>query len=126
MIELTNLTKQYGRTLAVDHLNLSVAKGEIFGFIGPNGAGKTTTIRMLTGLMTADSGRAEVGGAVVGKGAATHDHVGYMPQQYSLYGDLSVDENMRVFGQLFAPKHGEREVADLVRAGFCCPARGPL
>jgi ABC-type multidrug transport system ATPase subunit len=60
MIELTDLTKQYGSTLAVDHLNLSVAKGEIFGFIGPNGAGKTTTIRMMAGVLGPTEGSVRI------------------------------------------------------------------
>ena len=62
MIELRNLTKRYGHTLAVDHLNLSVEKGEIFGFIGPNGAGKTTTIRMMAGVLGPTEGTVLIDG----------------------------------------------------------------
>ena len=87
------LTKTFGAFTAVDHLDLSIAKGEVVGFIGPNGAGKSTTIRMLCGLLRPSAGRAEVAGYDVGREPeAVREHIGYMSQKFSLYGDLSVQE----------------------------------
>jgi ABC-2 type transport system ATP-binding protein len=96
------LTKSFGAFTAVDHLNLSIAKGEVVGFIGPNGAGKSTTIRMLCGLLRPTAGRAEVAGYDVGREPeSVRAHIGYMSQKFSLYGDLSVRENLRFFGGLY-------------------------
>jgi ABC-2 type transport system ATP-binding protein len=96
------LTKTFGAFTAVDHLDLSIAKGEVVGFIGPNGAGKSTTIRMLCGLLRPSSGRAEVAGYDVAREPDTvRAHIGYMSQKFSLYGDLTVRENLRFFGGLY-------------------------
>jgi ABC-2 type transport system ATP-binding protein len=102
------LTKTFGSFTAVDHLDLSIAKGEVVGFIGPNGAGKSTTIRMLCGLLTPTDGRAEVAGYDVAREPeAVRAHIGYMSQKFSLYGDLSVRENLRFFGGLYQVKRRE-------------------
>jgi ABC-2 type transport system ATP-binding protein len=105
------LTKTFGAFTAVDHLDLSIAKGEIVGFIGPNGAGKSTTIRMLCGLLRPSAGRAVVAGYDVGREPETvRAHIGYMSQKFSLYGDLTVRENLRFFGGLYlVPRHEMQE-----------------
>lgn len=96
------LTKQFGTFVAVDHLDLAIAKGEVVGFIGPNGAGKSTTIRMLCGLLRPSVGSASVAGYDVGRQPeAVREHIGYMSQKFSLYGDLTVQENLRFFAGLY-------------------------
>jgi ABC-2 type transport system ATP-binding protein len=96
------LTKCFGSFTAVDHLNLSIAKGEVVGFIGPNGAGKSTTLRMLCGLLRPSAGTASVAGYdVVLHPEAVRAHIGYMSQKFSLYADLTVRENLRFFGGIY-------------------------
>lgn len=96
------LTKKFGAFVAVDRLDLSIAKGEVMGFIGPNGAGKSTTIRMLCGLLRPSAGHATVAGFDVGRQPeAVREHIGYMSQRFSLYGDLTVRENLRFFSGLY-------------------------
>ncbi|HVJ42942.1 MAG TPA: ABC transporter ATP-binding protein [Dongiaceae bacterium] len=96
------LTKKFGAFTAVDQLDLTIAKGEVVGFIGPNGAGKSTTIRMLCGLLRPTAGTASVAGFDVGLQAeAVRAHIGYMSQKFSLYGDLTVRENLRFFAGLY-------------------------
>jgi len=101
-IETTNLTRRFGTLTAVAGLNLTVQTGEIFGFLGPNGAGKTTTIRMLCGLLLPSEGSARVAGRdVASEGEAVKRLVGYMPQRFSLYGDLLVEENLDFFAGVY-------------------------
>lgn len=96
------LTKRFGGFTAVDRLSLHIAKGEVVGFIGPNGAGKSTTIRMLCGLLRPSAGRATVAGFDVDRAPdAVRAHIGYMSQKFSLYGDLTVRENLSFFGGLY-------------------------
>jgi len=96
------LTKTFGAFTAVDHLDLTIATGEIVGFIGPNGAGKSTTIRLLCGLLRPSAGRAVVAGFDVAREPeAVRAHIGYMSQKFSLYGNLTVRENLRFFGGLY-------------------------
>jgi ABC-2 type transport system ATP-binding protein len=100
-IALDGVTKRYGQTVAVHELSLSVARGEMFGLIGPDGAGKTTTMRMMCGLLKADGGRARVLGLdPVRDHRRLTDSVGYLSQRFSLYGDLSVDENIAFFAEI--------------------------
>jgi ABC-2 type transport system ATP-binding protein len=100
------LTKRFRSFTAVDHLDLRIAKGEITGFIGPNGAGKSTTIRMLCGLLRPSEGHALVAGFDVGRQPeAVREHIGYMSQKFSLYGDLTVRENLRFFGGIYRVAH---------------------
>ena len=102
VIEMHDLTKQFKNVTAVDGLNLSVRRGEIFGLLGPDGAGKTTTIRMLCAIMDPTEGRASVAGFdTVRKPEAIKKRIGYMPQQFSLYGDLTVEENLTFFADVF-------------------------
>lgn len=110
VIETQNLTRRFGRVVAVDELNLSVRRGEIFGLLGPDGAGKTTTIRLLCGLLTPTSGSARVAGFdTVRQAEAVKRRIGYMPQQFSLYGDLTVLENLIFFADVFEVGRQERE-----------------
>jgi ABC-2 type transport system ATP-binding protein len=96
------LTKRFGAFTAVDHLDLSIARGEIMGFIGPNGAGKSTTIRMFCGLIPPTEGSASVAGFDVGsQSQQVREHIGYMSQKFSLYGDLTVRENLRFFAGIY-------------------------
>lgn len=101
------LTKRFGDFTAVDRLDLSIAKGEVVGFIGPNGAGKSTTLRMLCGLLRPSAGTASVAGFDVGTQAdQVRLHIGYMSQKFSLYGDLTVRENLRFFSGIYqVPRH---------------------
>jgi ABC-2 type transport system ATP-binding protein len=102
MIELTDLTKQYGSTLAVDHLNLSVAKGEIFGFIGPNGAGKTTTIRMMAGVLGPTAGTIRIDGIPMATDPeAAKRIIGFIPDRPFLYEKLTGMEFMRFVADLY-------------------------
>ena len=110
MIETRDLTRRFDALVAVDRLNLTVERGEIFGLVGPDGAGKTTTLRMLCGLMNPSEGAATVAGHDVARESrAVKDRIGYMAQRFGLYGDLTVDENMAFYGDLFGIVGRERE-----------------
>jgi ABC-2 type transport system ATP-binding protein len=105
-VALEGVTKRYGSTVAVRDLTFGVSAGEMFGLIGPDGAGKTTTIRIICGLLAADAGRTRVLGLdPVGDHRRLTASVGYLSQRFSLYGDLSVDENIAFFAEI----HGLRE-----------------
>ena len=109
MIALRNLTRRFGSLRAVDGLNLEVARGEVFGLVGPDGAGKTTTLRMLCGLMDPSEGSATVAGHDVRTEAqAVKDKIGYMAQRFGLYPDLTVEENMIFYADLFGITAAER------------------
>lgn len=104
MIELQNITKTYGKekTLAVDDISFSVNEGEIFGLIGPDGAGKSSIFRMLTTLLTPDSGTAKVNGYdIVNDYKQIRNCIGYMPGRFSLYQDLTIEENLEFFATVF-------------------------
>jgi ABC-2 type transport system ATP-binding protein len=110
IIRTENLTKKFNPITAVDHLNLAIKKGEIFGLVGPDGAGKTTTIRMLVAIMTPTSGMASVVGYdTVKQSEAIKHHIGYMAQQFNLYSDLSVLENLSFFADIFAVRGKVRQ-----------------
>ncbi len=115
-VEVDGLVKRFGTFTAVDHVSFRVRRGEIFGFLGPNGAGKSTTIRMLCGLLAPTSGRALVGGldvAVVPEGVRRL--IGYMSQKFSLYDDLTVEENIDFFNGIYrVPHERRRERKELV------------
>jgi ABC-2 type transport system ATP-binding protein len=121
-VEIQDLVKTFGAFVAVDHVSLAVEKGEIFGFLGPNGAGKSTTIRMLCGLLTPTSGRASVNGFDVARQPEEiRKTIGYMSQKFSLYDDLTVEENIDFFTGIYGvarERRAERksyvlEIADL-------------
>jgi ABC-2 type transport system ATP-binding protein len=97
-----DLTKVFGKFTAVDHVNFEVERGEIFGFLGPNGAGKTTTIKILCGLLAPTSGVAQVSGYDVStQPEEIKKNIGYMSQKFSLYEDLTVEENLDFFGGIY-------------------------
>ena len=101
-IQVKNLTKKFGNFTAVDSVSFDVCKGNIFGFLGPNGSGKTTVIRMLCGVLTPTSGSANLLGYEVTKEPeAIKSRIGYMSQKFSLYEELTVDENIYFYGQLY-------------------------
>lgn len=120
-VETAGLTKLFGSLVAVDRVDLTVKAGEVFGFLGPNGAGKTTTVRILCGLMAPTSGRAlVVGHDVVREPEEVKQRIGYMPQSYGLYDDLTVEENLDFFGSVYRVPSDERrkragEILQLVR-----------
>lgn len=101
-IEVNNLTKKFGSFTAVDNVSFNVKQGEIFGFLGANGAGKSTTIRMLTGILEPTSGDALVGGySIMKESDKVKTQIGYMSQKFSLYNDLTVEENIRFFAGVY-------------------------
>ncbi len=102
IVSVKNLVKAFGKFHAVDRISFEVFPGEIFGFLGANGAGKTTAIKMLTGLWKPTSGEATVAGYDIYKEAESIKRdIGYMSQKFSLYSDLSVVENIRLFGGIY-------------------------
>ena len=108
VIEVEGLTKQFGSFVAVDHISFSVGRGEIFGFLGANGAGKTTAMRMLTGLSRPTGGRAVVASFDVERQPEeVKRHIGYMSQKFSLYEDLKVWENIRLFAGIYGVKEAD-------------------
>jgi ABC-2 type transport system ATP-binding protein len=110
VIETHGLTKRFKKIMAVDGLDLGIRRGEIFGLLGPDGAGKTTTIRMLCAIMDPNGGVARVAGFdTVKESEQIKKRIGYMPQQFSLYGDLTVLENLVFFADVFEVKRQERE-----------------
>jgi drug efflux transport system ATP-binding protein len=101
-IEVSDLTKRFGDFTAVSQLNFTVRNGDIFGFLGANGAGKSTTIRMLCGLLQSTSGTATVGGYDINRETESlKQNIGYMSQKFSLYNDLTVEQNIRFFGGVY-------------------------
>ncbi len=102
MIVAENLTRRFGAFTAVDSVNFSIDKGSIFGFLGPNGSGKSTVIRLLCGLLTPSDGRATLDGIDVRKQPeAVKERIGYTSQRFSLYEDLTVEENILFFGRVY-------------------------
>lgn len=102
MIECEGLTKRFGNFTAVDHVSFSVDKGSIFGFLGPNGSGKSTVIRMLCGILEPSEGTARIGGHdVLHESDAIKEMIGYMSQKFSLYDELTVNENLVFSGKLY-------------------------
>jgi len=101
-VEVKNLTKKFDQTTAIDNINLEIEKGKIIGLIGPDGAGKTTLLRLLMGLLNPSSGSIFISGLDVSKNTqAVKELTGYMPQHFSLYGDLRVSENLKFFADLY-------------------------
>jgi ABC-2 type transport system ATP-binding protein len=108
-IHTEGLSRSFGSNRAVDGLNLDVAEGEIFGLVGPDGAGKTTTMRMLTGIMAPTAGRGTVAGFdIVRDAERLKDHVGYMSQRFGLYPDLTVEENIVFYADIYGVGSRER------------------
>ncbi|MBI3814168.1 MAG: ABC transporter ATP-binding protein [Nitrospinae bacterium] len=110
IIKTHNLTRRFGELTAVDNLNLEVYSGEIFGLVGPDGAGKTTTLRLLCGLLDPTEGEAWINDHHVEKETEkVKDRIGYMAQRFGLYTDLTVDENMFFYADLFGIPDAERK-----------------
>ncbi len=102
VIEVNNLTKKFGSFTAVDHISFSVSDGEIFGFLGANGAGKTTAMRMLCGLLRPTSGNSKIAGYnIYNQSNMIKKNIGYMSQKFSLYNDLTIKENINLFGGIY-------------------------
>ncbi len=110
IVTARGMSRRFGDLTALEGLDLTVPRGEIFGLVGPDGAGKTTTLRLLCGLLRPTSGEASVAGFdVVRDGDKIKDHVGYMPQKFGLYPDLTVQENMAFYADLFGISAAELE-----------------
>ncbi|HXE75687.1 MAG TPA: ABC transporter ATP-binding protein [Candidatus Xenobia bacterium] len=125
----SGLTKRFPGVVAVRDLSFEVAAGEIFGLVGPDGAGKTTTLRMLAGVLPPDEGSAHVAGYDMGRDPeAGKRHLSYMPQRFGLYEDLTVDENIRFYADLFGVEPAERDAraAKLLAAAGMSPFRDRL
>jgi len=110
MIRTHQLTRRFGALTAVDRLELEIPRGEVFGLVGPDGAGKTTTLRLLCGLLDPTEGEAWVAGHHVSREPdRVKDNIGYMAQRFGLYADLSVDENMDFYSDLYGVPQSERD-----------------
>ncbi len=117
-IQSFSLTKRFGEITAVDNLDIEVKEGTIFGLIGPDGAGKTTTMRMLTSILTPDGGTARVGGLdIIQNSEEIKSNIGYMPQRFSLYGDLTIIENLEFYAEIYQipKKVREEKIESLLR-----------
>src|SRR5262245_2430906 len=102
VVQVRDLVRQFGSFVAVNHVSFDVQRGEIFGLLGPNGAGKTTTFRMLCGLLPASSGTLRVAGVDLSRArASARQRIGYVAQKFSLYGQLSVTENLDFFASAY-------------------------
>ena len=109
ILSIRNLTRKFGTTVAVDHLSLDVHEGEIFGLIGPDGAGKTTTMRLMLGILKADSGEGRVGPFNLSHESESISLLtGYVSQRFSLYGELTVEENLELFADVYGVSEQDR------------------
>ena len=121
-VSVQDLEKRFGDFIAVNKINFEVKKGEIFGFLGPNGAGKSTTIRMLCGIYSPTSGSGQVGGFdIIKEQDKIKQHIGYMSQKFSLYDDLTVEENIDFYSRIYnIPKEqrGQRKEETIRLAGI--------
>jgi ABC-type multidrug transport system ATPase subunit len=124
-----NLCKRYGPRTVVNDLTLEVLSGEIYGFLGPNGSGKSTTIKMLCGLVAPTSGTASICGLdVVSRGDAVRRRIGYMSQSFSLYGELTVHENLEFYGRAYglSPDKRKERIDSLIEFSALAPYRSQL
>jgi ABC-2 type transport system ATP-binding protein len=129
MIRTENLTRRFEKNIAVDHLTLSVEQGEVFGLVGPDGAGKTTTMRLLTGIMTPSEGDAWVAGRhVAHEPEAIKEEIGYMSQRFGLYADLTVQENIDFYADIYSVPRKTRgpRIDDLLAFSNLTPFRKRL
>ena len=114
MIEVKNITKKFGQTVAVDDISFSIQKGEIIGLLGPNGAGKTTTMRILTGFLSSDSGSVKIDGIDIEKNPLeAQKKIGYLPENNPLYKNMQVAEFLDLAASLHQiPKNKRKEALD--------------
>jgi ABC-2 type transport system ATP-binding protein len=129
MVYARALTRRFGSLAAVDGVNLRIARGEVFGFVGPDGAGKTTLMRMLAGVLRPDAGEIMLDGVdVLANPEAARAKLSYMPQRFGLYEDLTVDENIFFYAELFgvAAKLRKTRAAELLAAAGMAPFRRRL
>jgi ABC-2 type transport system ATP-binding protein len=128
-IEARGLTKQFGDLRAVSELDLDVPRGQIYGFLGPNGSGKSTTIRMLCGLLTPNAGSADVlSTKIPGKADLLKPKIGYMTQRFSLFGDMTVGENLKFIAEIYSYPAADRKtrIAELLGKYDLIPQRNQL
>jgi len=115
-VEVRDLEKKFGDFTAVNRINFRVKSGEIFGFLGPNGAGKSTTIKMLCGILTPTSGEGTVGGYdIIREQIRIKEHIGYMSQKFSLYDDLTVEENIYFYSGIYNVPDKEKRIKDIAK-----------
>ncbi len=125
-IETFDLSRRFGKTIAVDKLNLKIRQGELFGLVGPDGAGKTTMLRLLSGILEPTSGTARVAGFdIIQESEKLKEHIGYMPQRFGLYEDLTVEENLDFFSDIFEvpKKESEERIKELMNFSQLHPFR---
>ncbi|MBU6437500.1 MAG: ABC transporter ATP-binding protein, partial [Betaproteobacteria bacterium] len=116
VIDVRGLTKRYGERVVVDHFDMRVPRGRIYGFLGPNGSGKTTTIRMLCGLLTPDDGAGTcLGYDIRTQAAQIKRQVGYMTQRFGLYDDLSIEENLDFIARVYAVRDRRARLGDTLQ-----------
>lgn len=128
-VSVQKLEKKFGAFTAVNKINFEVKRGEIFGFLGPNGAGKSTTIRMLCGIITPTSGAGQVGGFDINREQEKiKQHIGYMSQKFSLYDDLTVEENINFYAGIYKLTRKEREERkeEIIKLADIAPLRHSL
>lgn len=126
-IKIDSLNKSYGSIKAVDNISYEVYEGEMFCLVGPDGAGKTTTIRMLCGLISPDSGTASLLDMILSKNKKEiQNHIGYLSQKFSLYGDLTVDENIEFFAEIHSVNNFENRRNELLEFTRLTPFRNRL
>lgn len=116
-IETKNLTKKFGRLVAVNDLNLQIPKGKIFGFLGPNGSGKSTTVKMLTGLLTPTAGDALISGKSIQKSPLeVKRKIGVLPEELALFDALTIWEHLMMSGPIYGlnKKETEKRAAELL------------
>ena len=127
VIKINELKKSYGSIVAVDGVSYEVNRGEMFGLVGPDGAGKTSTMRMLVGLLNPDAGNAEVlGYDLLTQKNLIKDGIGYLSQRFSLYGDLSIDENIEFFADIHGVKNYKERRNELLEFTRLTPFRDRL
>ena len=115
MIEVRNLTKQYGQRRAIDNINFSISAGEIVGFLGPNGAGKTTTMNIMTGFIAATTGDVTINGAdIISEPEKAKSNIGYLPDTPPVYGDMRVSEFLNFVADIKRVRSGRKEMLKYV------------
>jgi len=128
-IKADGLTRKFGDLTAVDHLDLEIEEGEIFGLVGPDGAGKTTTMRLLTGILDPTEGESWVYGKHSAKeDEELKDYIAYMPQKFGLYEDLTVNENINFYADVYCvpAENREKTIDELLGFSGLLPFKGRL